>query len=523
MKKMKKYIALVLAVMVVFIFTACSKEQGKDISGEQNNAAEHVGDNSNSLDNLTNNEGEKSEDVNNSSSHIGNSQESEESDSSEDAITTDKSDSGEVTEAAEDSKSGEGTEPSEKPDNSEDTKSTAPTAGGGTDAEEKPDSSGDIKLADDESTKGIIKISRQEAGLSTIPELDFSRFALNPSIQRVIEEPASYTNHDYKNGLINENFLIVTERFNENIIQDIAIGDNISKVSETLGAPSCIIGNTMFYKTKDYYLGIKGKEKVEQAVFSRKPRQYPSTILKALVTKINEPEFSSIIGLLSENNEISEFFDHNGHIHGGGWYAFAMNGIYLEEFTENSITVYNNFEGDLYKLQDDNFQYGIVYSDIDYMMDNMVSELNGYNWTNRIFNEDGIISPGGKYDSVYVWNYSESYYFIIRSMDNNHPDVYIGLPATGDYYWLNDRYILYSDFFSFAPILLDVETFEIINVLEETNLFDVDDYGFYSFKIKSYNDGLIIVYHEDEDKQYRIGYSFDQNGQIQLISETLNE
>lgn len=370
--------------------------------------------------------------------------------------------------------------------------------------------------------EGIIEITREEAGLSTIPSLDFDGFVLNSSLLRILEKPTTYTNEDYKNGLICEQFIIVSERFKDSIIEDIKIGEDISRVIDILGEPSSLVGNTLFYKTKDYYLGFKGNEKIQQAILSQKPHKYPKYILKTITDNINLLDFSGIPTLLSQNSEISEFFDHDGHIHGGGWYAFAMNGICLKEFTENSVMVYNNFEGDLYKLQGEEYKYGIIYNDIDYMMDSMVSALNSHIRTNVKFEENGLVSPGRVYNSVYVWNYSESYYFIIRSMENNHPDKYIGLPATGDYYWLNNSYILYSDFFSYAPYLLNVNTEQIVNVLAETELYDVDDYGFYSFEIKSYEDGFIEIYHEEESKEYRIGYFFDEDGKIQLVPESIH-
>jgi hypothetical protein len=128
------------------------------------------------------------------------------------------------------------------------------------------------------------------------------------------------------------------------------------------------------------------------------------------------------------------------------------------------------------------------------------------------------MSPGGKYNSLYVWNYSQSYYFIIRAMDNSTPDKYIGVAATGEYFWLNDRYILYSDFYSDAPCILDVETGETVSILEETGLFDFggDYYRSYMFEILSSKDGIILVYYGEEDIAYRIDYSFSPDGEILL-------
>lgn len=472
---MKKYTAFILSIVLLISFTACSSNTIDRDNDSQHNNSVHI-DESKETYNLTNeylknenkSEQERGECINNTE-NIGD------------------------------------IEMAEKPDNEEDESEKSTVGSDGTEFSEE-------NLLPDE----INSITRNEAGLTTISNLDFDGFVLNPSIQRLIVKPGSYSDEDYKNGLVYDKFLIISERFCENIIQDIKIGDNISKVTEQLGEPSCIIGNTMFFKTKEYYLGIKGDERVELAVFSKKPAQYADDILKTIVINANNSNFHSIPDLLSENIELSDFFDHSGHIHGGGWYAFSNNGICIEEFTDNTITVYNNFEGDLYKLQEGLHKYQIIYRNIDYMMDQMVSALNGYFWTSDIFGRQGKVSPGGKYNSVYLWNYSESYYFIIRAIDNSTPDKYIALPATGDYYWLNDRYILYSDFFSFAPYVVDVETYETINLLEQTELFNVDEYGFYFFEIKSYKDGKIVVYQKDKSKEYQIYYDFDSNGKIRL-------
>ncbi|NLX77918.1 MAG: hypothetical protein GXZ01_11235 [Clostridiaceae bacterium] len=370
---------------------------------------------------------------------------------------------------------------------------------------------------------GIIRITREEAGLSTIPTFDFSDFSLNPSMQRILENPETYTDEDYRNGLVGEwsydrlFVLIITERFSESIIQDISIGDNIAKVTEKLGEPGCFIDNTLFYKTNEYYLGFRGEKQVEQAVIAQKPGPYPADILKTIIENYN-----AIFDFDYESNtkteQIHEFLGPVGHIHGGGWHTESMNGIFIESFGGDEITVYNNFEGELYDIRGDMYEFGIRYVDTDCIMDNMLFGLGSYISLNRRFEEDGIMSPGGKYNSLYVWNYSQSYYFIIRAMDNSTPDKYIGVAATGEYFWLNDRYILYSDFYSDAPCILDVETGETVSILEETGLFDFggDYYRSYMFEILSSKDGIILVYYGEEDIAYRIDYSFSPDGEILL-------
>ena len=468
MTRFIKYLAFALVMVLLISFTACTVNHDNKETGGQDNVSGHM--------DLSNNE--------NSSGAGGNA-------------------------------GGEGSEPTGRAEGNGSGLTGIPSDGENKSGNKTADT-GNPKSTDENSEPdGIIKITREEAGLETIPSLDFSKFKLNPSIQRLLEDPPSYSDEDYRNGLVYRDFLIISERFGGSIIQNIGIGDGISNVMEILGEPSCIIGNTMFYKTEGYYLGFKGEKEVEQAIISQRPGKYPADILKTLIISINRSDFNGISELIQSNDEISDFFDYNGHIHGGGWYAVSDNGIFIEEFTEKAIVVYNNFEGELFRIQEDLHNYGIVYENIDYLMDRMVSELDYYIWLNEKFDKEGIVSPGGKYNSLYIWNYSESYYFIIRAMDTGKTDLYISLPAIGDYYWLNDRYILYSDFFSFAPVIVDVETCETINLLETAELID-EEPGLRPFEIKSCKDGQIIIYNPDKDKEYLISYSFDPDGRVLL-------
>ena len=161
------------------------------------------------------------------------------------------------------------------------------------------------------------------------------------------------------------------------------------------------------------------------------------------------------------------------------------------------------------------YEFGIRYVDTDCIMDNMLFGLGSYISLNRRFEEDGIMSPGGKYNSLYVWNYSQSYYFIIRAMDNSTPDKYIGVAATGEYFWLNDRYILYSDFILML-LILDVETGETVSILEETGLFDFGgDYYRHMFEILSSKDNNTGIL-RGRRHSISIDYSFSPDGEILL-------
>ncbi|HZK27562.1 MAG TPA: hypothetical protein VFD00_08505, partial [Thermoclostridium sp.] len=384
MNNFKKSITLILTAMILITFTACNKEQTRSDFGVDNNST------------ALHNSGKILDSKN------------ERTDSESIAPENERTDSESIA-------------PQQEITSKEGVETTQEGISGKNPVPEQ----NNISIDNVEQNQEIIKIMREEAGLSTIPYLNFDKFEMNPRVLFLLENSTSYTNDDYSNGLVYDDiFLIVSQRFDGCIIEDIAIGDEVSKVSQILGEPNYITGGTVVYKTKNYYLSFLGVERIEQAILSPVPKPYTEDILKKLVVNINKREFDSIAELLIENSELSEFFDYNGHIHGGGWYGHSMNGIYVEQFVENSITIYNNFEGDLYMSQEDVYKYGIVYQNTDCIVDRMLSALNGYSRTNEAFEQEGVVSPNGKYSSLYRWNYSQSYYFIIRAMDYSYPDVY---------------------------------------------------------------------------------------------------
>lgn len=482
MGKFLKYTIIILAVLIIFSFTACGNRQV-----EENDKDNNVPVNTDFSESSNDESNPESEDNFNN-------------ENIESASETDSEGNPELTGIPVDGEIGFGQTPA-------DTDKTGR-------AEETDETDELNKTEEKPAAGGIIEITREEAGLSTIPTLDFSEFDLNPCIQRLIKNPKSYSNEDYRLGLVYDEFIIVSERFSGNIIEDIKIGDKTEKVKEILGEPSSIMGDILFYKSTDYYIGFKGTDRIEQAVLGPKPEQYPGDILKIIMENCETIFYFSGEGYETdpEVRKLNGFFEFIGHIHGGGWYAYSLNGIYIEEFEGNCITVYNNFEGDLYRPEEDMYQFGTCFVDIDYTMDRMQSELNCYISLNNDFEEDGILSPGGKYISLYVWNHSESYYFIIRTMDNSTPDKYFFVPSFGDYYWLNDRYILYIDFFNDSPCILDIENDE--NIVAE--LVDIDGSA---LEIKSCKEGEIVILNNNENKEYRIYYTFDSKEDIHFSAD----
>ena len=54
-------------------------------------------------------------------------------------------------------------------------------------------------------------------------------------------------------------------------------------------------------------------------------------------------------------------------------YGYSNSGITMEAYIEDGITVYNNFEGELYDIRGDIYNFEISYVDTDFMMDGMLA------------------------------------------------------------------------------------------------------------------------------------------------------
>lgn len=367
------------------------------------------------------------------------------------------------------------------------------------------------------------ELSRSQSGLDSIPLLDFSKFTFNNRISDILTDSNIYKDEDYKNGLVKESdtdSILISERFSENIISGIKIGTDIGLLKSILGNPSFSFNNFLFYKTSQYYLGFKGKEMVEQAIIRNNPLKYRPQILEVILNELNRKDYSDLQSSINSNSEIANFFESNGHIEGGGWYANSYNGITIQEFPDdNNVTVYNNFEGDLYNYGNQKSNYKIVIKNEDYIVDLLSQEIDSYITINNKFDSEGTLSPSGKLKSIYDWVYALSQYFTIRTLDNSKPDFQI--PATSkEYKWINDDYILYIHAFYNIPYIVKVynscddpnNVFYKLGITKEEYPSSID----YDLKIQDVSKDSIILEDNRTKKTYTIKYNFSKDGLINL-------
>jgi hypothetical protein len=366
------------------------------------------------------------------------------------------------------------------------------------------------------------EITREEAGLDSIPYLDFSGFSLNQRIHELLIEKKPYTDEDMSAGIVAPFF--VTERFQELIIDNISIGTSINDVIDLLGTPSYRLENAIIYKTDNYYVAFYGKEYIETANFSPRPETYDNDVLKTIFTGLCL-ENIYLTDFLENNNTITSFFESTGFIHGGGHYAFSDNGVEVDTLS-NYIGIHNNFEGDLYRA-DIETDFDIKYINSDSIVEDILWDFSEYSFTNEDFLEKGKLSPSGKYIAKYDYIYSMSHYFTIRTMDYSKPDYTISA-LVNDFEWINDDFIIYTGTFSNLPTVIkatpDDYDYECIRLFPEIDDIDYDySHNEYSFIIKDINENVIVLEDEEADTSkgekviWEFHYSIDENGNFVLL------
>lgn len=359
-------------------------------------------------------------------------------------------------------------------------------------------------------------IAREQAGLSTLPITDISNIEMNHRLTQLLQED-KYLDNDYLSGIVRcRSGWLINKRFTQDIIGNIRIGSSIAGVKQLLGTPTVTEKEYLFYKTNKLYIGFHGTDKVEAVVLGNIPKSYDKNILHKLITELCTEDATNIFDLIQSDEEVRLFFDANGHIHGGGWYAESANGIVVEDFDGLNIIVYNNFEGELFQPGD-----FITYDNSDYMINSLIGDFNSYYGTERAFLEEGQLSPSGKYNSIYEWIHSQSHYFTIRTMDNTKPDFVIGAPAC-NYRWLNDNYILYLDMHSTLPFVMkvtdDEDSEQRFNILYELGSIKNNDayegMGTYEFEIQEIKPDSFAIFDKGAKKTYAIQYTIEEQGQL---------
>lgn len=388
---------------------------------------------------------------------------------------------------------------------------------------ESPDASPEPEATGGESPSsiqpGIKSFTMDEAGLNPIPVNDFSNLSIDPRILKLVDDPSAFELEDYTRGLTPyRSILIVDSWFKDSIIGNIKIGSSMQAIKQTLGKPSYEEGDECVYKTRDYYVVFSG-ETLQFAAFYKTPvKNYDVGILLHIIEELNGDSYSSLQESLDKLDPDRTFFDEQGFINGGGYYAYSHYGIRITQFDENTVEVFNNFEGRLYGQESLTALYSQSFVDLDSAYIKVNETFGRYKEITSLLDTDSVLSPNGKLKAAYEWLYSMDQHFIIRTLDHSQQDRYIYVPIQNDYYWLNDSYLLYTSFADGFPYAVDINVTdgERFNVLELSGALPVgtSNDSILDFNIVKVEKGVITVKDDETNQQYAVKYAVDGSGKI---------
>lgn len=405
----------------------------------------------------------------------------------------------------------------ERDENDDDDDLSMPTPEeSGPESTQPPDETDEPSLNDDFSGK-IVKHEMSEVGLEPIPISSLNGVTLNPRIAQFVARPSYHELADYTDGIdyLNDK-MIIAPRFSESIIGNVKIGTSLKDVTKALGTPSFQENDILVYRTDVFYIAFMGETKVEYAAIKASPRkEYNEDILYDLLAELNSDSFTSLMESIEKVDPNGDFFDDSGFINGGGYYANSIYGINVTDFDDRIIDVFNNFQGNLYALESPDITFGQSFMNLDAVVLKLRDALYGYEYTDSIFEKEGVLSPDGKLKAVYEWVYSMDQHFIVRALDFSIQDRYIYVPTTEDFYWLNNHVLLYVDFYTTVPMAIDVNMSmpEGKSILEMAGLLtqeEIDD-GV-NFTIVRVEKNVITVKDTVENKTYSIKYEIGADG-----------
>lgn len=223
----------------------------------------------------------------------------------------------------------------------------------------------------------------------------------------------------------------------------------------------------------------------------------------------------------------------------GFYFANSLNGIVVEAAPEDSnITIYNNFEGALFKYDGYTSEFPIIYKNEDFVVNLLSEALATYSDINKKFETDGVLSPSGKFKYIYTWFLSENEgtnpFIYIRTLDFSEPDFDLG-PSTNDARWLSDDYILYINMHTHddCPYIFKISSYRKfskdynvnelkdadIDVLDKLKINTKGNNSNRQCKITDVKNNIIFLETLNKSgnkKTYKIKYWFDKSGAIQL-------
>lgn len=369
-------------------------------------------------------------------------------------------------------------------------------------------------------TQKMVPIRPEDVFSHYIKPSELNAYALSSRLLQIIDGSSPHTTEDYGDGIIPAgNAYVLNDRYKDEIIAGIHLGDSFEQIREGLGEPGWETDDILLYRHLNFYLLFQGNQSADYAVTMKAPEgKYDSDILKKIMGILNGEEYLSLNESAEEIDPDGVFFDDADYINGGGYYVASVQGIKLFDFDEKYIEVYNNFEGQLYQYVQSNPRFEVRFIDQDMVSKYMLNALQRYLEIEDLFKNEGIVSPDGKLSAVYEWRYSMSHHFIIRTLDHSIQDRTIHVPAESNFMWLTNTHLVYRDPYNQIPYALDVNFSEPspINILYEAGIIDERDVdpGKYAYELVEVKAKTLVIKDTLNDKTINISFSMNKQGNI---------
>jgi hypothetical protein len=298
-----------------------------------------------------------------------------------------------------------------------------------------------------EEKKMITIISREETDLDFLETQDFGHHQFHQRLSFLLDDLDRYQNENFTKGIVvREQFIILTKRYTEKVVNDLTMKNTVGDFVNKLGAPSLEEKDWTFYKAKPYHIAIHGEQEIQYIVLmnNQKIGDKDSVMKEILIRYLADIKtdgglFSGQIKTaLYEDLEPIPFFQKKFKRLGQFRYI-SYQGLIVDIY-EDTIEVYNNFENDIHwfdakNLRVKEYQEKESFVKIQFInkdsifeaMKTIVSLHDGYN---QKFETEGVVSPNGKYMFIEIQQGVWDNFYIIRSTDYQRPDFEIGFVAS---------------------------------------------------------------------------------------------
>jgi len=385
----------------------------------------------------------------------------------------------------------------------------------------------------------IIEIDKEIACLDTIPTIDFGENKLDPQIEALASSAGLHLDNEYSLGLVaDDSSIIVTNWFKGDIIGDIGIGTDISKVKDVLGPPSFEISNKVsnkvsnmiFYKGKFNYIGFTGVETVREAVVLEVINQYDNEIMLDSINMVRD-EDTRLSDSYRYHPSLNLFYDAHKYVNENPYesgyerfYTISSGGIEIEEGMERIIVVYNNYEGRMYSIPNDPSGVEIRFLNKDSNVERLVESIRSYESRNLKFKTKGVVSPSGKRSYIYDGMQGDLNQIVVRTTNHSKCD-YTFTSRIDTFEWINDDYFIGTHvmsgepvIYSVVPIGFDMPDYLTIKLFESAGYKPDQNDAFETYyHVIEVNDEFIRVESKSMEHILNFEITFKEDGWIKFI------